>query len=203
MGTDTKFYRVSANRIAFGDTLEIPYSSITGVQLLSTVDDTLKARYQSDFYLPYMLAVADSGAANDSLDAEVTHVNPIGTKEAAFFHNLTGLSETVTLRWMFKLPNIYSLLDSIVFTCWTETKAGNVNFGIVTVQEDSTETYTKTAAKATGDTLYSAITARVADNRSIVLNYVPAGNEVLLKLIVKSTSDSMFISRPHVYITNR
>ena len=190
-------------KTAVRDSANAAIAAETTHLLLTAVDDTIKVRQQTDFYLPYMLAVADSGAANDSLNVEITHVNPIGTKEAAFFHNLAGVSETVTLRWSFKLPNVYSLLDSIVFSCWTETKAGNVNFGLITVWEDSTETGYKTAATATGDTLYSAITARTTDNRSVVLNYVPAGNEILLKLVAKSTVDSMFFSRPHVYVTNR
>jgi len=167
------------------------------------VGDSTAVRQQSEFYLDYMLATADSIAANDSLDVEVTHQNPIGTKQAAFFHNKAGVSETIKLTWTFKLSNIYATLDSIVFPCWTETKAGSTNFGIVQVFDDSLETIHAGTVKATGDSLYSSVTARVKANRKVAPNYVPAGNEIILRMTITTTVDSMFVGRPRVYVTNR
>lgn len=167
------------------------------------VGDSTAVRQQSSFNLDYMLATADSIAANDSLDIEITHQNPLGNKQAAFFHNKAGVSETIKLTWTFKLPNIYATLDSIVFPCWTETKAGIVNFGIVQVYEDSLETEHKGTVKATGDTLYSDVTARVKANKKVAPNYVPGANEIVLRMTVTTTADSMFVGRPRVYVTNR
>lgn len=172
-------------------------------QKLDDTGDSIAARQQDDFYLDYVNATADSIAANDSLDVEITHQNPLGNKQAAFFHNKAGVSETIKLTWTFKLPNIYATLDSIVFPCWTETKAGIVNFGIVQVYEDSLETEHKGTVKATGDTLYSDVTARVKANKKVAPNYVPGANEIVLRMTVTTTADSMFVGRPRVYVTNR
>lgn len=170
---------------------------------LTSYTDSSKSRQQNDFYLNYMDATADSIASNDSLNVEVTYVNPIGSKQVAFFHNLTGLSQKVQLRWSFKMPNVLATLDSIVVPVWTETKAGTINYGMMYVYEDSLETKFSDTIKATGDTLYSNVTARVTANRSVKPNYIPGIKEVLLKMTVVQTVDSLFIGRPRVYLTNR
>jgi len=169
----------------------------------AVVGDSIKIRQQSDYYLDYMNSTADSIAANDSVDVEITYQNPLGTKQAAFFHNKAGVSEKIKLTWTFKLSNIYATLDSIVFPCWTETKAGAVNYGIVQVFDDSLETTHAGTVKSTGDSLYSNVTARVKANRTVKPNYTPGQNEIILRMTVTTTADSMFVGRPHVYVTNR
>ncbi len=169
----------------------------------SAVRDSIKARYQATDYLNFMLATADSNAANDSLNVEVTCINPLGTKQAALFHNLAGVNEGINLRWIFKLPNQYALLDSIHWFVWTETTTTNANFGIITVFRDSTETERKVLATATSDTVRS-LTARTARQQGLVLNYVPGTEEIMVKLYVYGIADTTaIISRPRLFWTNR
>lgn len=201
--TSTVLRNLFLLKSAVKDSIDSTIVNDTTLTKNAALDDSIKARQQSDFYLDFMQSTADSIAANDSLDVEITHQNPLGTKQAAFFHNKAGVSETIKLTWTFKLPNIYATLDSIVFPCWTETKAGNVNFGIVQVFDDSLETTHAGTVKATGDTLYSDVTARVKANKKVAPNYVPGANEIILRMTVTTTVDSMFVGRPHVYVTNR
>jgi hypothetical protein len=170
-------------------------------QKLDDTGDSIAARQQDDFYLDYVNATADSVAANDSIAIIPTYANPIGTKQAAYIRNVTGLSETVQLRWSFKLLNQYSTIDSIVFNVWTETTNAD-NYGIVTVYQDSTETLFKGTVKTTGDTLKST-TARTVKSIMLAPDYDPGTEEILLRLVITQSADSMFISRPRIYVSNR
>ena len=183
---------------------DLANSGTNGLLPKADADDTTKARYQSEFYLDYTNSTADSVAANDSLDVEVTYTNPLGTKQAGFFHNLAGVNEGISLRWLFKLPNQYARVDSIVFDgVWTETTTTNENYGIAYVYQDSTALRTKFAATTTSDTLRSS-TARTVKSIMMAPNYVSGTNEIMLRLYVYGIADTvLFISRPHVYITNR
>jgi hypothetical protein len=179
-------------------------TNVTNKLLLASADDSIKARYQSDFYLDFMTATADSNAANDSLQAEVTYTNPLGTKQALLAHNLAGVAEKLDLRWLFKLPNQYARLDSIVFDgIWTETIATE-NYGIAYVYQDSTALNRKELATTTSDTLRSAV-ARTTKSIMMAPNFVPGTGEVMLKLYIYAgaADTALIISRPHVYVTNR
>ena len=183
------------------------WNATTKYQLLTAIDDSLKARMQSTSYLDFMLTTADSIASNDSMDVEITFINPIGSKQVAFFHNLAGVAEKIDLRWIFKIPNQYALLDSIHWNCWTETIAGSSaatqSYGIIYVYRDSTETERKTAAVATSDTIRSS-TARTKRQQGLVLNYVPGTEDIMVKLSVYGIADTtLMISRPRLFWTNR
>ena len=168
-------------------------------QTKAATNDSVNARMNTSFLLPWTLAWADSIAANDSLTVEIFKRTPIGDAQGLFIRHQLGVPETVALYLDFQLPNAISVLDSIAIPLWTET-TNTDNYAAFSVWDDSTGTAWKSKLTAVAADSASG-TARTTKLTRIVVTGI-TGGRVRLKGIVSVKADSTFIGMPIVYVRN-
>lgn len=186
-------------KAVLGDSTDAWLLRNTSLQRTADTNDSINARLNTSFLLPWSLAFADSIAANDSLTVEIFKDTPIGDGQGLFIRHALGVKEKVALYLDFQLPNALSVLDSIAIPLWTET-TNTDNYAAFSVWDDSTDTAweSKLTAAAPDSASGSARTTKLT--RVVVTGIT--GGRVRLKGIVSVKADSTFIGMPIVYVRN-